>query len=168
MEIQANRTNGFDPSAMRSRIADQMFRKADVNGDNGIDMSEFEAGMTKMGNGQDAEQMFGKIDTNGDGKIDKTESEDVLKKVGEKMKSRLGKISLNFSISGNTSSNSIDSLLAALQTSDSDNEQDSGNDESDSRISRLVSDLQSAAKYGQTGSFNFPAGGMNSTFSLIA
>lgn len=167
MEMQATNMNGFDPSEIRSRIADQMFKMADVNNDNGIDMTEFQAGVTKMGNGRNAEQMFAKIDTNGDGKIDNAESEEVLKKIGEKLKSRFANMRQNLSGAGNKSNpSSFDSLLAALQNSDSDNEDNSN--KAESRISYLISEMQTSVKYGKTGSLNFSSGIGNSTFSLTA
>jgi hypothetical protein len=74
--------SGFDPSGMATRL----FRKADTNGDGGIDQDEFKKLLSEGPGSQtattDVEQRFSEADVNGDGKISRTENEDSLKKMG--------------------------------------------------------------------------------------
>jgi len=72
---------GFDPTQM----AQKFFKKADANGDGGIDKSELK---TMLSNGpggskgaQDIDKIFAEVDTNNDGKIDETENANQMKKI---------------------------------------------------------------------------------------
>lgn len=166
MEIRATDMSSFDPSQMASK----MFKKTDANGDEGIDKSEFQAMVSKMGtgDGQNAEQMFGKIDANSDGKIDKAENENALKKMGEEMQARFGKMG-GMSFGGQAgSSSTIDTLLEALKNSKSKKDDNQKEDDSNSQISRLLNDLQAGNRYGQSGSLSLSASGTPSLFNLTA
>jgi hypothetical protein len=74
-------STSFDPTQM----AQKFFKKADANGDGGIDKSELKTMLSKGPGGskgtQDVDKMFAEMDTNGDGKIDETENANQMKKM---------------------------------------------------------------------------------------
>jgi hypothetical protein len=74
--------SGFDPSKMATNI----FKRADTNGDGGIDKAEFKKISSEGPRGQTAatndDKLFSEADADGDGKISPTENEDALKKMG--------------------------------------------------------------------------------------
>ena len=76
-------SSSFDPTSM----AKEFFKKADANGDGGIDKSELKTMLSNGSSGKkvtDAEvdKLFTAADTNGDGKIDETENAAQTKKMG--------------------------------------------------------------------------------------
>ena len=74
--------SGFDPSQM----AAQFFKKADVNGDGGIDKAEFKTMLSQGPGGQtgtmDTDKIFSEIDADGNGTISQAENENAMKKMG--------------------------------------------------------------------------------------
>jgi hypothetical protein len=86
MDLKIGSSSGFASTQM----ANSLFKKADTNGDGGIDKTELN---TMMANGPggtkgttDIDTIFSQADSNSDGKIDQTENADQLKKIGEEMK----------------------------------------------------------------------------------
>ncbi len=73
-----------------SAMRDKMFQKADLNGDKGISLEEFQSAGKKMpigkdGDGTRAAEVFGKIDKDGNGSL----SKDELSALGDKMSSKM-------------------------------------------------------------------------------
>ena len=74
--------SGFDPTQM----AAQFFKKADANGDGGIDKAEFKTILSRGPGGQtgtmDTDKIFSEIDADGNGTISQAENENAMKKMG--------------------------------------------------------------------------------------
>jgi Ca2+-binding EF-hand superfamily protein len=74
--------SGYNPTEM----AAQFFKKADANGDGGIDKAEFKTMLSQGPGGQtgtvDTDKMFSEMDTDGNGTISQTENENAMKKMG--------------------------------------------------------------------------------------
>ncbi|MCZ8375789.1 MAG: EF-hand domain-containing protein [Beijerinckiaceae bacterium] len=73
-----------------SAIRDRMFQKADLNGDKGISLEEFQSAGKKMpigkgGDGSRAAEAFGKLDKDGNGSL----SRDEMSALGDKMSSTM-------------------------------------------------------------------------------
>jgi hypothetical protein len=90
MSMSISSAGSFNPTQM----AQDFFKKADTNGDKGIDKAELKTMMTNGPNGgsgaPDVDKVFAQVDTNSDGKIDETENANQLQKIGEEMQSRRG------------------------------------------------------------------------------
>jgi Ca2+-binding EF-hand superfamily protein len=75
--------SGFDPTQM----AVQFFKKADANGDGGIDKAEFKTMLSQGPGGQtgttDTDKIFSEIDADGNGTISQAENENAMKKMGD-------------------------------------------------------------------------------------
>lgn len=73
---------GFDPTQM----AGQFFKKADANGDGGIDKAEFKTMLSQGPGGQtgtmDTDKIFSEIDADGNGTISQAENENAMEKMG--------------------------------------------------------------------------------------
>ncbi|MBA4397540.1 MAG: hypothetical protein C0394_09195 [Syntrophus sp. (in: bacteria)] len=74
--------SGYNPTEM----AAQFFKKADANGDGGIDKAEFKT-MLSQGPGSqtgtvDTDKIFSEIDADGNGTISQAENENAMKKMG--------------------------------------------------------------------------------------
>jgi hypothetical protein len=83
----AGSAGGFDPS----RMAAELFKKADTNNDGGVDKTELKSMMANKGPTDDVDSVFAKADQNSDGKIDATENESFLENVGKEMQARAEK-----------------------------------------------------------------------------
>jgi Ca2+-binding EF-hand superfamily protein len=74
--------SGFDPTQM----AAQFFKKADANGDGGIDKAEFKTMLSQGPGGQtetmDTDKIFSEIDTDGNSTISQAENENAMEKMG--------------------------------------------------------------------------------------
>ncbi len=71
---------GFDPSKMASKIATQMVKQLDSNGDGSIDKSEFVTAMAANGIASDqAAKRFDELDTNKTGKLTQSDIEAGIK-----------------------------------------------------------------------------------------
>jgi Ca2+-binding EF-hand superfamily protein len=74
--------SGFDPAQM----AAQFFKKADANGDGGIDKAEFKTMLSQGPGGKtgtmDTDKIFSEIDVDGNGNISQAENENAMKKMG--------------------------------------------------------------------------------------
>jgi Ca2+-binding EF-hand superfamily protein len=68
------------------QMAAQLFKKADVNGDGGIDKAEFKTMLSQGPGGKtgtmDTDKIFSEVDTDGNGKISQAENENAMKKMG--------------------------------------------------------------------------------------
>jgi hypothetical protein len=185
-------TGGIDIAQM----AASFFKKADVNGDGGIDKDELKTMLANGpggGNGtQDVNAVFAEADANGDGKIDQTENENQLKKIGEEMQARSAQGGGKPPAGGpppssNASGGSSDSgkVYAAADTNKDgtvsaqeaftyslthpETSQGSGNTDSvKSAIDDLLNQVKTGTKYGSQGSLNATTSGTESLFSVMA
>jgi len=70
----------------QAQMAAQFFKKADVNGDGGIDKAEFKTMLSQGPDGKtgtmDTDKIFNEIDADGNGKISQAENENAMKKMG--------------------------------------------------------------------------------------
>lgn len=74
--------SGYNPAEM----AAQFFKKADTNGDDGIDKAEFKTMMSQGPGSQtgavDTDKIFSEMDADGNGTINQAENENAMKKMG--------------------------------------------------------------------------------------
>jgi Ca2+-binding EF-hand superfamily protein len=68
------------------QMAAQLFKKADVNGDGGIDKAEFKTMLSQGPGGKtgtmDTDKIFSEVDTDGNDRISQAENENAMKKMG--------------------------------------------------------------------------------------
>jgi Ca2+-binding EF-hand superfamily protein len=76
---------GFDFPKMASKMASQMMKEADSNGDGSLDKKEFVSGLTAKGiSAEEAGKEFDRLDNKHAGKISKSDVESAIKSGGPK------------------------------------------------------------------------------------
>ena len=110
---------GADPSKM----AEELFKKADTDGDGQITKDELAAALPQDGNGPSVDDIFTDADTNGDGVISQSELEASMKKAQENMPARSWQSSdeenasqwkLSYDKTGATTEQSVQSTLSVV------------------------------------------------------
>jgi Ca2+-binding EF-hand superfamily protein len=186
-------SGGFDPV----RMADEFFKKADSNGDGGIDKAELKTMISQGPGGGDVDKAFAEADTDGDSMINQAENEDHLKKIGEEMQAHAGKAGGGMPPGGgggappaaaggggsdskvydpaDTNKDGVVSAREELAYAakhpelDQDNAQASAaSDKIKSAVDDLMKNLQSGTKYDRQGSLSAGTEGVRSLFTLSA
>jgi hypothetical protein len=183
-------SGGFDPAGMAAKF----FKKADANGDGGIDVSELKTMMSNGPGAKDAEAIFAKVDTDGNGSISEAENENHLMQVGKEMQARSGGGGSGKMpppggggappSSGSGSTDEIydpkdtnkdgivspqEELAYAAKHPEQDTSQGSSvSDKIKAAVDDLMKDLQAGTKYGSQGSLSIKTEGTQSLFDLSA
>ena len=139
------------------QMREQMFSKADSNGDGGLDIDEFKAmgknlpaGKSDQANNDKAADVFAKIDADGDGKITQSEME-AAKPKGPPPGPPPGAL-LKIQEDAGSSSSSLTDLLASLSNDDSSTTDTSGSSDTsrDNAVTAMLQKLQTAYNSLQT------------------
>lgn len=142
---------GFDPQMM-AQMREQMFKRADNNGDGSLSKEEFTAAAPKQNGGPDAAEMFSRIDNNSDGKLDQSEMDAFGQKMMQAFQGGAG------SVSGGGAGDTLQTLLDELQQAFQQND-GSGYaaklKKLQQTVQEIVRPLQEAAPYGKDGAQDY-------------